>query len=32
LNSERTSYTPPLGNKAYPDDALIELRYDEPAT
>ncbi|KQW96489.1 hypothetical protein ASC94_06475 [Massilia sp. Root418] len=32
LNKEGTSYTPPLGNKAYPDDALIELRYaDEPS-
>ena len=32
LNSESTSYTPPLGNKTYPDDALIDVRYaDEPA-
>ena len=32
LNSEGTSYTPPLGNKTYPDDALIDVRYaDEPA-
>lgn len=33
LNSEGTSYVPPLGNKAYPDDALIDIQYaDEPAT
>lgn len=33
VSSDGTSYVPPLGNKAYPDDALIEIRYsDQPAT